>query len=60
MTQFESADITELEAFRVAQSQPRKPASLTVLPLLLMACTLATGAAGFNSSLALSALIRKQ
>src|SRR5690606_21077958 len=40
VTQFESADITELEAFRVAQKAVAEKADgkLTLLPLLLKAC----------------------
>lgn len=65
VTQFESADITELEAFRVAQKVIAEKAGvkLTVLPLLLKACAhLLKELPDFNSSLAPSgkALIRKK
>ena len=65
VTQFESADITELEAFRVAQKAVAEKAGvkLTVLPLLLKACAhLLRELPDFNSSLAPSgkALIRKK
>lgn len=65
VTQFESADITELEAFRVAQKAAAEKAGvkLTVLPLLLKACAhLLRELPDFNSSLAPSgkALIRKK
>ncbi len=65
VTQFESADITELEAFRVAQKAVAEKAGvkLTVLPLLLKACAhLLKELPDFNSSLAPSskALIRKK
>jgi len=65
VTQFESADITELEAFRVAQKAAAEKAGvkLTVLPLLLKACAhLLKELPDFNSSLAPSgkALIRKK
>ena len=65
VTQFESADITELEAFRVAQKAIVEKAGvkLTVLPLLLKACAhLLKELPDFNSSLAPSgkALIRKK
>lgn len=65
VTQFESADITELEAFRVAQKAAAEKAGvkLTVLPLLLKACAhLLQELPDFNSSLAPSgkALIRKK
>ncbi|MCQ4326577.1 pyruvate dehydrogenase complex dihydrolipoyllysine-residue acetyltransferase [Stutzerimonas stutzeri] len=65
VTQFESADITELEAFRVAQKAVAEKAGvkLTVLPLLLKACAhLLQELPDFNSSLAPSgkALIRKK
>lgn len=65
VTQFESADITELEAFRVAQKAIAEKAGvkLTVLPLLLRACAhLLRELPDFNSSLAPSgkALIRKK
>ncbi len=65
VTQFESADITELEAFRVAQKAAAEKVGvkLTVLPLLLKACAhLLKEMPDFNSSLAPSgaALIRKK
>jgi len=65
VTQFESADITELEAFRVSQKTAAEKAGvkLTVLPLLLKACAhLLKELPDFNSSLAPSgkALIRKK
>ncbi|GIZ12819.1 dihydrolipoyllysine-residue acetyltransferase [Pseudomonas sp. NCCP-436] len=65
VTQFESADITDLEAFRVAQKAVAEKAGvkLTVLPLLLKACAhLLKELPDFNSSLAPSgkALIRKK
>ena len=65
VTQFESADITELEAFRVAQKAAAEKAGvkLTVLPMLLKACAhLLRELPDFNSSLAPSgtALIRKK
>ncbi|MCF6783795.1 dihydrolipoyllysine-residue acetyltransferase [Stutzerimonas stutzeri] len=65
VTQFESADITELEAFRIAQKAVAEKAGvkLTVLPLLLKACAhLLKELPDFNSSLAPSgkALIRKK
>ncbi len=65
VTQFESADITELEAFRVVQKAAAEKAGvkLTVLPLLLKACAhLLRELPDFNSSLAPSgkALIRKK
>lgn len=65
VTQFESADITELEAFRVAQKAIAEKAGvkLTVLPLLLKASAhLLRELPDFNSSLAPSgkALIRKK
>ncbi|WP_375740463.1 dihydrolipoyllysine-residue acetyltransferase [Pseudomonas boanensis] len=65
VTQFDSADITELEAFRVAQKAVAEKAGvkLTVLPLLLKACAyLLKEMPDFNSSLAPSgkALIRKK
>ncbi|WP_417788254.1 dihydrolipoyllysine-residue acetyltransferase [Stutzerimonas xanthomarina] len=65
VTQFESADITELEAFRVAQKAVAEKAGvkLTVLPLLLKACAhLLKELPDFNSSLAPSgkAVIRKK
>lgn len=55
VTQFESADITELEAFRVAQRATAEKAGtkLTVLPFLLKACAhLLRELPEFNSSLA--------
>ena len=65
VTQFESADITELEAFRVSQKAIAEKAGvkLTVLPFLLKACAhLLQEMPDFNSSLAPSgkALIRKK
>ncbi|MGA4601289.1 dihydrolipoyllysine-residue acetyltransferase [Ectopseudomonas hydrolytica] len=65
VTQFDSADITDLEAFRVAQKAVAEKAGvkLTVLPLLLKACAhLLKELPDFNSSLAPSgkALIRKK
>ena len=65
VTQFESADITELEAFRVGQKAAAEKAGvkLTVLPFLLKACAhLLQEMPDFNSSLAPSgkALIRKK
>ena len=65
VTQFESADITELEAFRVSQKAAAEKAGvkLTVLPLLLKACAhLLKELPDFNSSLAPSgkAMIRKK
>ena len=65
VTQFDSADITELEAFRVAQKAAAEKAGvkLTVLPLLLKACAfLLKELPDFNSSLAPSgkAIIRKK
>ncbi len=65
VTQFDSADITELEAFRVAQKGVAEKAGvkLTVLPLLLKACAfLLKELPDFNSSLAPSgkAIIRKK
>ncbi|HWV08605.1 MAG TPA: 2-oxo acid dehydrogenase subunit E2, partial [Pseudomonas sp.] len=65
VTQFDSADITELEAFRVAQKAVAEKAGvkLTVLPLLLKACAyLLKELPDFNSSLAPSgkAVIRKE
>ncbi len=65
VTQFESADITELEAFRVSQKAAAEKAGvkLTVLSLLLKACAhLLKELPDFNSSLAPSgkALIRKK
>ncbi|MGK9046210.1 dihydrolipoyllysine-residue acetyltransferase [Stutzerimonas chloritidismutans] len=65
VTQFESADITELETFRVSQKAAAEKAGvkLTVLPLLLKTCAhLLKELPDFNSSLAPSgkALIRKK
>lgn len=65
VTQFESADITELEAFRVGQKGAAEKAGvkLTILPFLLKACAhLLQEMPDFNSSLAPSgkALIRKK
>ena len=65
VTQFDSADITELEAFRIAQKTAAEKAGvkLTVLPLLLKACAhLLKELPDFNSSLAPSgkAIIRKK
>ncbi len=65
VTQFDSADITELEAFRVAQKAVAEKAGvkLTVLPLLLKACAfLLKELPDFNSSLAPSgkSIIRKK
>lgn len=65
VTQFDQADITELEAFRVAQKAVAEKAGvkLTVLPLLLKACAhLLKELPEFNSSLAPSgkAVIRKK
>jgi len=65
VTQFESADITELETFRISQKAAAEKAGvkLTVLPLLLKACAhLLKELPDFNSSLAPSgkALIRKK
>ena len=65
VTQFDSADITEMEAFRVAQKAVAEKAGvkLTVLPILLKACAhLLKEMPDFNSSLAPSgkALIRKK
>ena len=65
VTQFESADITELESFRVSQKAVAEKAGvkLTVLPFLLKACAhLLQEMPDFNSSLAPSgkALIRKK
>ncbi|UUC47584.1 dihydrolipoyllysine-residue acetyltransferase [Pseudomonas citronellolis] len=65
VTQFESADITEVEAFRVAQKAAAEKAGtkLTILPILLKACAhLLRELPDFNSSLAPSgkALIRKK
>ncbi|MCP8470973.1 biotin/lipoyl-containing protein, partial [Pseudomonas triclosanedens] len=63
VTQFDSADITEMEAFRIAQKAVAEKAGvkLTVLPILLKACAhLLKEMPDFNSSLAPSgkALIR--
>ncbi|MCY1361283.1 Dihydrolipoyllysine-residue acetyltransferase component of pyruvate dehydrogenase complex [compost metagenome] len=65
VTQFDSADITEAEAFRVAQKAVAEKAGvkLTVLPILLKACAhILREMPDFNSSLAPSgkALIRKK
>ncbi|KPA95261.1 2-oxo acid dehydrogenase subunit E2, partial [Pseudomonas asplenii] len=65
VTQFDSADITELEAFRVAQKAVAEKAGvkLTILPLLLKSCAhLLKELPDFNSSLAPSgkAVIRKK
>jgi len=65
VTHFESADITELEAFRVAQKAAAEKAGvkLTLLPLLLKSCAhLLREMPDFNSALAPSgkALIRKK
>ncbi|AKX47284.1 dihydrolipoamide acetyltransferase [Thiopseudomonas alkaliphila] len=65
VTQFESADISELEKFRVAQKTIAEQAGvkLTILPFLLKACAhLLKEMPDFNSSLAPSgtALIRKK
>ncbi|MBN0976424.1 dihydrolipoyllysine-residue acetyltransferase [Pseudomonas hygromyciniae] len=65
VTQFDQADITDLEAFRVAQKTVAEKAGvkLTVLPLLLKACAhLLKELPDFNSSLAPSgkAIIRKK
>ncbi|MDP3845692.1 MAG: dihydrolipoyllysine-residue acetyltransferase [Pseudomonas sp.] len=65
VTQFDAADITELEAFRIAQKAVAEKAGvkLTVLPLLLKACAhLLKELPDFNSSLAPSgkAIIRKK
>jgi pyruvate dehydrogenase E2 component (dihydrolipoamide acetyltransferase) len=65
VTQFDAADITELEAFRIAQKAAAEKAGvkLTVLPLLLKACAhLLKELPDFNSSLAPSgkAIIRKK
>ncbi|NLO52897.1 MAG: dihydrolipoyllysine-residue acetyltransferase [Gammaproteobacteria bacterium] len=65
VTQFESADITDLEAFRVSQKAVAEKAGvkLTILPFLLKACAhLLQEMPDFNSSLAPSgkALIRKK
>ena len=65
VTQFDNADISELEAFRIAQKSTAEKAGvkLTVLPFLLKACAhLLLELPDFNSSLAPSgkALIRKK
>jgi len=65
VTQFESADITEAEAFRITQKAAAEKAGtkLTILPILLKACAhLLRELPDFNSSLAPSgkALIRKK
>ncbi|MBV4463267.1 dihydrolipoyllysine-residue acetyltransferase [Pseudomonas sp. SWRI79] len=65
VTQFDSADITELEAFRIAQKAVAEKAGvkLTILPLLLKSCAhLLKELPDFNSSLAPSgkAIIRKK
>ncbi|WP_448681781.1 dihydrolipoyllysine-residue acetyltransferase [Pseudomonas nicosulfuronedens] len=65
VTQFESADITEAEAFRISQKAAAEKAGtkLTILPILLKACAHLLGELpDFNSSLAPSgkALIRKK
>ncbi|WP_297844272.1 dihydrolipoyllysine-residue acetyltransferase, partial [Pseudomonas sp.] len=65
VTQFDQADITELEAFRIAQKAVAEKAGvkLTVLPLLLKASAfLLKELPDFNSSLAPSgkAIIRKK
>ncbi|WP_447749972.1 dihydrolipoyllysine-residue acetyltransferase [Pseudomonas nicosulfuronedens] len=65
VTQFESADITEVEAFRIAQKAAAEKAGtkLTILPILLKACAhLLRELPDFNSSLVPSgkALIRKK
>ncbi|WP_321834911.1 dihydrolipoyllysine-residue acetyltransferase [Pseudomonas kulmbachensis] len=65
VTQFDQADITELEAFRVAQKAVAEKAGvkLTVLPLLLKSCAhLLKEMPDFNSSLAPSgkAIIHKK
>ena len=65
VTQFDSADITELEAFRIAQKAVAEKAGvkLTILPLLLKTCAhLLKELPDFNSSLAPSgkAIIRKK
>ncbi len=65
VTQFDAADITELEAFRIAQKAVAEKAGvkLTVLPLLLKACAhLLKVLPDFNSSLAPSgkAILRKK
>ncbi|MCL9798635.1 dihydrolipoyllysine-residue acetyltransferase [Pseudomonas sp. AKS31] len=65
VTQFDSADITELEAFRVSQKAVAEKAGvkLTILPLLLKSCAhMLKELPDFNSSLAPSgkAIIRKK
>ena len=65
VTQFDQADITDLEAFRIAQKAVAEKAGvkLTVLPLLLKACAhLLKELPDFNASLAPSgkAIIRKK
>ncbi|WP_223555212.1 dihydrolipoyllysine-residue acetyltransferase [Pseudomonas sp. BF-R-01] len=65
VTQFDSADITELEAFRIAQKSVAEKAGvkLTILPLLLKSCAhMLKELPDFNSSLAPSgkAIIRKK
>ncbi|TWH71379.1 pyruvate dehydrogenase E2 component (dihydrolipoamide acetyltransferase) [Azomonas agilis] len=65
VTQFESADITEMEAFRIAQKAVAEKAGvkLTLLPILLKICAhMLKEMPDFNSSLAPSgaALIRKK
>ncbi|MEK1840887.1 MAG: biotin/lipoyl-containing protein, partial [Pseudomonas sp.] len=65
VTQFDQADITELEAFRIAQKAVAEKAGvkLTILPLLLKSCAhLLKELPDFNSSLAPSgkAIIRKK
>ncbi|VVO53888.1 Dihydrolipoyllysine-residue acetyltransferase component of pyruvate dehydrogenase complex [Pseudomonas fluorescens] len=65
VTQFDSADITDLEAFRVAQKAVAEKAGvkLTILPLLLKSCAhMLKELPDFNSSLAPSgkAIIRKK
>lgn len=65
VTQFDQSDITELEAFRVAQKAlgEKKGVKLTLLPFLIKACAhLLLEMPDFNSSLAPSgkALIRKK
>ena len=65
VTQFDQADITDLEAFRVAQKAVAEKAGvkLTILPLLLKSCAfLLKELPDFNASLAPSgkAVIRKK
>ena len=65
VTQFDQADITDLEAFRVAQKAVAEKAGvkLTILPLLLKSCAfLLKQLPDFNASLAPSgkAIIRKK